>query len=87
MERARALMPLGASVEDVPVVGRRVLTPDGLPAIGQVPGAAGLWLQLGSGSAGFALAPAMGRMLAELMSGDPVFVDPVPFAPARLLVG
>ncbi len=87
VERARALMPLGASVEDVPVVGRRVLTPDGLPAIGQVPGAAGLWLQLGSGSAGFALAPAMGRMLAELMSGDPVFVDPVPFAPARLLVG
>jgi D-amino-acid dehydrogenase len=87
VKQARQLMPLGSSVEDVPVVGRRVLTPDGLPAVGPVPGAAGLWLQLGSGTAGFALAPAMGRMLAELMSGDPVFVDPVPFAPARFLVG
>jgi D-amino-acid dehydrogenase len=84
---ARALIPLGSAVEDVPVIGHRVLTPDGLPVLGPVPGGPGLWMALGHGADGFSLAPAMGRLLSEMMSGDPAFVDPVPFTPARLLVG
>lgn len=82
---ARGLMPLGAAAETEPVVGRRLLTPDGLPVIGRAPGVANLWLQLGHGTQTFALAPAMGRLLADLMDADPPFVDPVPFVPARFV--
>jgi sarcosine oxidase, subunit beta len=45
---------------------------DELPFIGRVPGLDGLVLALGFSGHGFALAPAVGRAVADLLSGKPV---------------
>ena len=65
-------------------MGARPCMPDMLP--GDRPGAAPR-AACGSPSAthhlGFTLGPVTGRLLAEMMTGEPPFVDPAPFAPAR----
>ena len=82
---ARKLLPLGAAVEEAPVAGLRAFVPDLLPIVGPVPGRPGLWLSIGHERDGFALAPAMGRLLADLMTGSLPLADPLPYAPARFL--
>jgi len=82
---ARALFPLGARVEDRPIPAVRACLPDGLPVIGAVPDLPGLWLAVPHARDGFALAPALGRLLAETMTGARPFADPAPFAPTRFL--
>ncbi|WP_417768996.1 NAD(P)/FAD-dependent oxidoreductase [Stappia sp.] len=81
----RKLLPLGAAVEEAPVAGLRAFVPDLLPIVGPVPGRPGLWLSIGHERDGFALAPAMGRLLADLMTGSLPLADPLPYAPARFL--
>lgn len=44
---------------------------DGLPFIGRVPGIDGLVLALGSSGHGFAISPAVGRAVAEVIAGRP----------------
>lgn len=83
---ARQLLPLGSAVEEMPVAGLRAFVPDLLPLVGPVPSRPGMWLSVGHERDGFALAPAMGRLLADLMAGTLPIADPVPFAPARFFV-
>jgi sarcosine oxidase subunit beta len=45
---------------------------DGIPLIGPAPGLGGLVLALGFSGHGFALAPAVGRAVADLLAGQPV---------------
>jgi sarcosine oxidase subunit beta len=53
-------------------VGIEAFTPDGLPILGPVPGVAGLLVAAGFSGHGFALAPAVGDVLARLALGaDP----------------
>ncbi|MFL9828315.1 NAD(P)/FAD-dependent oxidoreductase [Rhodoplanes sp. SY1] len=80
---ARDLVDLGAPVENAPWLGTRPCLPDMLPLIGAAPGHEGLWLHFGHGHQGFTLGPATGRLLAEMMTGEPTLVDPAPFAPGR----
>ena len=63
----------------------RPVTDDGLPLIGRVPGAAGLYVATGHGPWGILNAPATGQALAELITeGTSSSVDLRPFDPARL---
>jgi D-amino-acid dehydrogenase len=54
--------------------GARPMLPDGPPVIG-ASGVPGVWLNLGHGSSGWALACGSARVLADMMSGRPAAID------------
>ncbi len=54
--------------------GARPMLPDGPPVIGATP-VPGLWLNLGHGSSGWALASGSARIVAEALSGRPAPMD------------
>jgi D-hydroxyproline dehydrogenase subunit beta len=78
--KAIALFPM---LTNVPVMraygGFRPYAPDHLPIIGEDPRTPGLWHATGHEGAGVGLAPATGRLLAQLLTGDTPLVDPHPF--------
>ena len=80
---ARRAITLFPMLADVPVMraygGFRPYAPDHLPIIGEDPRTPGLWHATGHEGAGVGLAPATGRLLAELMTGATPHVDPHPF--------
>lgn len=61
--------------------GLRPVTPDGLPMIGRA--APGLCLACGHAMLGVTLAPATGRLTAQLLSGQPTDMDVGPLSPRR----
>ncbi len=63
--------------------GARPMLPDGPPVIG-ASGVAGLWLNLGHGSSGWALSCGSARALADLISGQAPALDVAGFDVARL---
>ena len=86
----RALVP---ALADASVVARqacfRPLTEDGLPLMGEVPGAdsgsSGVYIATGHSVWGMLNAPATGEAMAGLiLDGDASTVDLAPFSPARL---
>jgi D-amino-acid dehydrogenase len=64
-------------------VGMRPLLPDGLPALGRLPGWENAWVASGYGMLGITLAPSGARALAQAMLGEPVDVDLAAFDPGR----
>jgi D-amino-acid dehydrogenase len=80
---AASIFPLGEPLEPTPWMGRRPCLPDMVPVIG--PGARhrGLWFNFGHQHLGLTLAPASGRLLAQLMTGETPFLDPAPYAASR----
>lgn len=79
-QRAIAMFPM---LRNVPVMraygGFRPYAPDHLPIIGEDPRTPGLWHATGHEGAGVGLAPATGRLLAQLLTGEDPLVDPRPF--------
>jgi hypothetical protein len=71
--RAAAAAVAPHALTGAPVVAEQAcylpLTPDGLPAIGAVPGVAGLYVGAGHGCWGILCGPVTGRALAELVAG------------------
>jgi D-amino-acid dehydrogenase len=59
--------------------GFRPTTPDGVPYIGRAPGYRNLFIACGHDHIGMGLAPAGGRLLAQLLTGERPDVDPAPF--------
>ena len=51
--------------------------------IGPAPRHKGLWLAFGHQHLGFTLGPVTGRLLAEMMTGEPPFTDPGPYRAER----
>jgi D-amino-acid dehydrogenase len=82
---ARALFPLAERVDDKPWIGARPCLPDMLPMIGPIPGHKGLWADFAHHHLGFTLGPVSGRLLAEMMTGEPTFTDPWPYRADRFL--
>jgi D-amino-acid dehydrogenase len=80
---AKTLFPLGERLDAEPWLGSRPCTPDMMPIIGPAPKHKRLWFSFGHAHHGLTLAAVTGRMIAEMVSGQKVFVDPTPFAPAR----
>lgn len=66
-----------------PWMGARPCTADMLPIMGPAPKHPGLWFNFGHGHQGFTLGPMAGRLVAEMVSGQPTLVDPAPYLPAR----
>ncbi len=83
LPRAHRLFPLGEAVEANPWIGARPCLPDMLPVIGKAPRHPSLWFDFGHQHHGLTLGPATGRLLAEMMTGETPFADPVPFAVER----
>lgn len=80
---ARTLFPLGRRLDAEPWMGARSCTPDMLPIVGAACRHDNLWFDFGHAHHGLTLGPATGRLVAELISGEPPFVDPEPFSPGR----
>jgi glycine/D-amino acid oxidase-like deaminating enzyme len=82
--RAARLVPglAGCAVQDV-WVGFRPWLPDRRPAIGASRRVPGLVVGTGHEGAGVALGPITGRLLAQVISGEPTAVDLSPFDPDR----
>lgn len=82
---AADLFDLGAPVEAEPWMGRRPVTPDMRPVIGEAPRMPGLWLAFGHGHWGFSQGPATGKAVAAALAGEAPFLDLAPFRPDRPL--
>ena len=63
--------------------GARPMLPDGPPVLG-ASGIAGVWLNLGHGSSGWALACGSARLLADALAGRPPILDVEGFGVERL---
>jgi glycine/D-amino acid oxidase-like deaminating enzyme len=63
------------------------MSPDARPLIGPVPGVEGLHLVAGFSGMGFKISPAVGVVMAELLTGAPTSVDISSFRPSRFLEG
>lgn len=74
--------PVGA-VKREEWYGWRPLSWDDLPIIGRAPGHERLWLATGHGMLGVSMSPASGRLVAELVTGEPPHIDPAPYSPER----
>ncbi|MCK8785858.1 FAD-binding oxidoreductase [Roseomonas sp. NAR14] len=82
--KARALLPqLGERLDPKPWMGTRPCTPDMMPIVGAAPGQPGLWFDFGHAHQGLTLGPTTGRLLAEMMTGEEPFLDPVPYRADR----
>jgi D-amino-acid dehydrogenase len=63
--------------------GWRPMTPDGLPLIGKSPALSNVILATGHNMLGLSMAPATGRLVAELLDDRPPHIDPKPYLPER----
>jgi len=80
---ARELIELGQPLAEPPWLGARPCVADMLPVMGPAPRHPGLWFNFGHAHQGFTLGPVAGRLLAEMINGEPPCVDPSPYAPQR----
>jgi len=70
--------PVGDVVEEK-WFGWRPMTPDGLPLIGKSPALSNVILAAGHNMLGLSMAPATGRLVAELLEGREPHIDPKPY--------
>jgi D-amino-acid dehydrogenase len=63
--------------------GWRPMTPDSVPLVGPAPAVQNVWLAAGHNMLGLSMAPATGKLVAELVAGGRPHLDPVPYTPAR----
>jgi D-amino-acid dehydrogenase len=80
---AREWIDLGPPLPEPPWLGARPCTADMLPVMGPAPRHPGLWFNFGHAHQGFTMGPVAGRLLAEMVSGEPPCVDPMPYSPRR----
>lgn len=59
-------------------------TPDGVPAIGEIPSLPGFILAAGFSGHGFGIGPGAGHLIADLVTGAEPIVDPRDYRPERL---
>lgn len=78
-QNAEALFP-GLKGEPIRMwMGYRPSFPDSLPAAGQVRGQRGLYINAGHGHTGMIGGPGTSRLISELITGRPPFIDPTPY--------
>jgi D-amino-acid dehydrogenase len=64
-------------------MGHRPATPDSLPVIGPASGCADVIHAYGHGHVGLAAGAMTGRLVADLVSGKPPIIDPMPYSSRR----
>lgn len=80
---ARKLLPLDVAVESEAWCGTRPCMPDMKPVIGPASNHNNLWFAFGHGHQGLTLGPVTGRLIEEMISGKPLFIDAQPFSSER----
>ena len=80
---ARELFPLAERLDTEPWMGARPCTPDMMPIIGPAPRHPGLWFAFGHAHHGFTLGPVTGRLIGEMIAGEPPTIDPHPYRADR----
>jgi D-amino-acid dehydrogenase len=80
---ARDLFPLAERLDTEAWMGARPCTPDMLPVIGRAPRHANLHFAFGHAHHGLTLGAVTGRMIAEMIAGEPPFIDPAPYSAER----
>ncbi len=80
---ARDLFPLAERLDAEPWMGARPCTPDMLPVIGRAPRHGNLYFAFGHAHHGLTLGAVTGRLVAEIVTGEPPFVDPAPYLAQR----
>ena len=63
------------------------VTPDAVPTLGEQPGVPGLYIATGLSGHGFGIGPAIGRVMADALTGRPVGHDLTRFRPQRFADG
>jgi D-amino-acid dehydrogenase len=63
--------------------GWRPMTYDSKPIIGPGPALPNVYVAAGHNMLGMSMAPATGKLIAELLTGDPPHIDPAPYALSR----
>ena len=63
--------------------GYRPMTYDTLPVIGQAPGIENSFIATGHSMLGVSMAPATGRLIAEMILKQPTHINAQAFSPAR----
>ena len=64
-------------------LGSRPSFPDSLPCLGEIPGQEGLFCAFGHSHYGFGMAPNTGRVVAGIVTGEPVNIDLTPYQISR----
>lgn len=82
LPQVRRLISLNDSVGDS-WLGARPCLADSLPVIGASKKYKGLWFNFGHGHVGLTAGPSSGKLLAQMISGEKTFCDPVPYSPYR----
>ena len=59
------------------------VTPDAVPVISSVDALPGFYLATGFSGHGFGIGPGAGKLMADIVAGDPVAVDPAPYRFSR----
>ncbi|MCK0070648.1 NAD(P)/FAD-dependent oxidoreductase [Kordiimonas laminariae] len=72
-----------SSLEEKQWYGWRPMTWDSLPMIGRLPGLENTCIATGHGMMGVMLAPATGRLIAEIMTEKERYIPEAPYCPAR----
>lgn len=83
VQHARRIFPTLQTGEPAYWLGHRPSSPDSLPFVGPVPGHQGLYLCLGHGHFGMTGGPPSGRLLSQLVNGQPPGFDAAPYAVDR----
>ncbi|WP_028222310.1 NAD(P)/FAD-dependent oxidoreductase [Paraburkholderia oxyphila] len=83
---ARRLFPLGNRIDSEPWMGSRPCTPDMMPIIGPATRHKNLWFAFGHAHHGLTLGAITGRLVAEMVTGEPLVTDPYPFRLERFKV-
>ena len=63
------------------------VTPDAVPTLGEAPALPGLYIATGLSGHGFGIGPAIGRVMADLLTGRPPGHDLIRFRPTRFSDG
>jgi glycine/D-amino acid oxidase-like deaminating enzyme len=61
--------------------------PDAIPVISPVEHLPGFLIATGFSGHGFGIGPGAGKLVADMVAGDPTLVDPAPFSLSRFVDG
>jgi len=81
----RQAIDVGEQTDDPVWRGSRPTLPDSKPVIGQAPRHANLYVAFGHQHIGLMTGPITGKLVAQVVSGEPTDIDLTPFAPARYM--
>ena len=80
---AKYLFPDIDTKDTIEWMGSRPSFPDSLPCLGGIPGKKGLFCAFGHSHYGFGMAPNTGRVVASIVTGEPVNIDLTPYQISR----